>query len=404
MKASELWDQLRPRRPRSALPRALRRCHSIDDLGVLARRRLPRSILAYLDGGSDAEISLRRNADACSAIRLMPQVLRDVSAVDTRTVILGQEMAAPIILAPVGAARLFHPLGELAVAEAAAEAGIPYAVSTMSTFALEEIASSTDGALWFQLYATRDHGLARELMGRAQEAGFRVLVVTVDATVRSKRERELRAGLTLPVPQIRLRTLLDGAIHPRWWWRFVRSEPISFRNLVGPDEDLLRSVELVSQFCDGSISWRDLEWIREAWAGPIVLKGVVRADDALQASDAGVEGIVVSNHGGRQLDQVPATLELLPEVVDAVGDLVTVLVDSGIRRGTHVLAALALGARGCLVGRPYVYGLSAAGLPGVRHAVDILTGELKTAMALSGAASVAEIRADHVRRRTDSLG
>jgi L-lactate dehydrogenase (cytochrome) len=318
-----------------------------------------------------------------------------VSRVDTTTTVLGTKLPVPFVLAPVGAPRLFHHEGELAAARAAGHAGVPYGVSTMSTQPLEDIAAVATGPLWFQLYLWGDRAIAKDLVQRAHAAGYRALLLTVDSTVRSHRERELRQGIVLPTPQLTPRTVLDGALHPRWAWRFLTSPAVGFSNL---SIDGAISRARLSGMFDGSVTWDDLRWLRDIWPGPILIKGVLRASDAKRAADEGVEGVVVSNHGGRQLDHSAATVDVLPEIVDAVADRIEVLVDSGVRRGTDILAALALGAKAVLVGRAYLYGLAAAGEPGVRHAIDILTEELRIAMALSGVARIADVDSDLIRR------
>jgi L-lactate dehydrogenase (cytochrome) len=303
-------------------------------------------------------------------------------------------------LAPVGGPRLFHHEGELAVARAAGRARLPYAISTVSTFPIERIAAEATGPLWFQLYLWSDRDAARELIGRARNAGYTTLLVTVDTAVRSKRERELRAGVTLPSPTLSARSVLEGATHPAWWWNFLTSDVITFPNLVRPGA--AGTIGGTREFGSGlgTLRWDDLTWIREVWPGPVVLKGIFSVDDARQAAEVGMDGIVVSNHGGRQLDHVAATIDVLPRIVEAVGDQLTVLLDSGVRRGTDIVTALALGAKAVLVGRAHLYGLAAGGEGGVSHALDILGHELETAMALTGCTRIDDIDATLVRRRS----
>jgi L-lactate dehydrogenase (cytochrome) len=375
--------------------RSLARCYDIDDLARLARRRLPYGAAGYLDGGGEGEWTLRRNRRAFDALEFVPRLLNDVSHIDTSTTLLGSRVPLPFALSPVGGPRLFHHEGELAVARAARKAGVPYGVSTLATQSLEEIAEAGHGTpLWFQLYVWGDRSAARELLNRAKAAGYHALLLSADTSVRSDRERELRQGVKLPVPELTIRALLNGALHPDWSWNFVTRPAIGFPNLSmsGPT-----SRQRLAEMFDGTVSWRDLEWIRSEWDGPVVVKGVLRPADAVRAADLGASAVIVSNHGGRQLDHVPAALEALPSVVDAVGDRVEVLCDSGIRRGSDIVAALALGARGVLIGRPHLYGLAAAGEPGVRHAIDILAKELRATMGLCGATSLAELDRDLLR-------
>lgn len=378
----------------------LERCYSIDDLGDLARRRLPSGAWAYLQGGSEDEHTLHRNREALAGIELVPDaVSKQVAHVDTSLSLLGQHLPLPFVFAPVGGARLFHHQGELAVARAAQRAGLPYAISSLGTVPVEDIAATTDTPLWFQLDVWGDRAASRRAVTRAKEAGFSTLLLDIDTSVRSKREREKRAGLALPNPRLAPSTLLDGVLHPSWSWHFLASDPISFPN-IGPADE--RSRKEVEAMFDGSVTWRDLEWIRDMWDGPIVAKGVIDLEEVHRAADAGVDGLVVSNHGGRQLDHVPATIEVLADIVEAVGDRLTVLFDSGIRRGTDALAALALGADAVLLGRAHLFGLAAAGEAGVSRSVDILAEELRTAMALCGASSLADLRPSLVRRQFSS--
>ena len=397
MRLSETLPLLRVARPPAPYgAHRLARCFSIEDVAAQARRRLPRGASDYLDGGGEGEYTLRRNRAAFDQLELLPDMPRDVSHIDTATTVLGDRVRLPFALSPVGAPRMFHHDGELAVARAAGHAGIPYGVSTLATRSVEEIAAQTNSPLWFQLYLWGDRREAKEAVARARAAGFRALLLSIDTAVRSKREREKRAGLELPRPNLAVRTLLSGALHPDWAWHFLTSETISFPNIGPPDH---RSREKVADMFDGTVSWRDLDWIRELWDGPILLKGVVRPEEAIRAADAGLDGVIVSNHGGRQLDHLPATIDVLPEIVDAAGDRLEVLVDSGFRRGSDIVAALALGARAVLVGRAHLYGLAAAGEAGVRHCIDILAEEVRMTMQMCGARAIDELHRGLIRRR-----
>jgi L-lactate dehydrogenase (cytochrome) len=369
--------------------RALARCYSVGDLRRLARRRLPAAALGYLEGGGEDEWTLRRNRAAFGEVELVPRVLRGVSQPDTGTTVLGTRMPLPFALSPIGSPRMFHHDGELAVARAARHAGLPYGVSTLATQPLGAIADAAQGSpLWFQLYLWGDRSAARKLIAQARAAGYQALLLTADTSVRSKRERELRHGIVLPTPELTVRTVANGARHPAWAWHFLTSPALGFPNLSmnGPT-----SRQRLSEMFDGTVGWADLGWIRQEWDGPIALKGVLSPDDARRAAAEGADAVIVSNHGGRQLDHVPAALEALPGIADAVGDQVEVLFDSGIRRGSDIVTALALGARAVLVGRAHLYGLAAAGEAGVRHAIDILAGELRTTMSLCGAATLADL-------------
>jgi L-lactate dehydrogenase (cytochrome) len=346
----------------------------------------------YLEGGSEDEYTMRHNRAALDACELIPHVLRDVQNVDLTTTLMGGELPVPLVLAPAGGPRLFHHQGELAVARAAGREQVPYAISTLSSFSLERIASAAGGPLWFQLYVWGDRGRSKELVQRASEAGYEVLVLTADCSVRSKRERELRAGLVLPSPRLTARSIAEGALHPAWVWNFLVQDRLSFPNLTGA-ESSRDAIREVTDLFDGSLTWGDLEWIRAAWKGPLVLKGVLSPEDARRAADLGVQAVVVSNHGGRQLDHAPAAIDALPAVVAAVGNRIEVLLDSGVRRGSDILAALSLGAAAVLIGRAYLYGLAAGGQAGVHRALRILTEELRIAMALSGLPTVSAARA-----------
>ncbi len=390
MNLSDIRDLIHLGRPEAPYGvRALARCYDIDDLADLARRRLPAGAAAYLDGGGEDEWTLRRNREAFGEVELLPRILRDVSQMQTATTVLGTHMPVPIVLSPVGAPRMFHHEGELAVARAASNAGLTYGISTLATQPLEAIAEAAAGSpLWFQLYLWGDRSAAKDLLARAKAAGYRALLLSADTTVRSERDRELHRGIELPTPELSVRTVLDGARHPSWAWHFLTSPAPGFPNLSmhGPT-----SRQQMKQMFDGTVRWEDLDWLRDLWDGPIAVKGVLRRDEAIRAAQHGADAVIVSNHGGRQMDHLPATLEVLPDIVDAVGGRIEVLVDSGFRRGADIVMALALGADAVLVGRAYLYGLAAAGEAGVRHAIDILSQELRMSMGLCGAATLADL-------------
>ena len=386
---------------RDPVIRRLRQCASVDDLRRAARRRLPRGVFDYIDGGAESESTLAANSAAFARLQFRPRVLRDVSRLDPSTTLLGRPLPIPLVLAPTGFTRIADPQGELAVARVAARAGLPYTLSTLSTRSIEEVAAVSDGPKWFQLYVWRDRELVEDLIGRAASSGYEALMITVDSAVFGKRERDVRRGFTLP-PQIGPGTLVDGVLHPAWTWAFVRSDPIRFANVtgkyVGDGTSAVTLADYINSQFDPSLSWDDLAWLRSLWRGPIVLKGIQSVDDAKRAADAGVEAIALSNHGGRQLDGSPPPLELVAPVVDAVGDQLEVICDGGIRRGSDIVKAVALGARAGMAGRAYLYGLGAGGERGVQHVVDLLTADVRRTMALIGARTVAELDREHLTR------
>lgn len=375
--------------------RRLAKCGNISDVRRLAMRALPGGVFDYFDGAAETEWSLANNTKAFDDVRLEPRVLVDVSAVDSSTTVMGQKMAQPFAFSPTGFTRIATSAGELAVARVAARRGVTYTLSTLGTRSIEEVAAVSGGPLWYQLYVWKDRGLSRELVQRAKAAGYQAIMVTVDTAVFGRRERDVRRGFTLP-PKIGLETFVDGVRHPRWTLDFLTHEPITFSAVAGRgDVDGSTAITLSdyvnSQF-DASLSWRDLDWVRSESGLPIMLKGIQTVADAKQAQSEGVEAIALSNHGGRQYDGAPAPIELLPEVMDAVGGGIDVLVDGGVRRGTDVVKACALGAKAVMFGRPYLYGLGAAGELGVEWVIDYFAAGVKRTMALVGARTLAELR------------
>jgi L-lactate dehydrogenase (cytochrome) len=374
--------------------RRLARAANVDDLRAIARRRLPRGVFDYIDGGAEDERTLRANRDDFGRITFAPRILRGTGEVDTSTTLLGRPLSMPLVLAPTGFTRIADPQGELAVARAAARANVPYTLSTMSTRSIEEVAAVSGGRRWFQVYVWRDRGLVKDMIGRAADAGYEALVLTVDTTVLGRRERDVRNGFTLP-PKLGLDTLIDGALHPSWTWKFVRAEPILFANMIGSSagdgSSAVALAEHVGQQFDPSLAWSDLEWMRSVWNGRIVIKGVQTVADALIAKDAGVDAIALSNHGGRQLDSAPTPISLVAPVVDAVGDRVEVICDGGVRRGSDIVKAVALGARACMAGRAYLYGLGAAGEEGVDFVLAMLRADMQRTMALVGARAIGDL-------------
>ena len=386
-------------RPQREVPRAarrLQRCASIGDLREVARRRTPRAVFDYTDGAAMSEASLQRARASFSRVEFQPRVLRDVSDVDTSITALGQHNALPLLLAPTGFTRMMHHSGEPAVARAAGERGIAYALSTLGTTSIEDLAEAAPSTRrWFQLYVTHDRAQGESLMKRAERHGYDTLILTVDVPVGGIRRREIRDGLTIP-PQLRLGTLADMSRYPRWWFNVLTTEPLTFATLTTTGGTV---GELMTRVFDPRLSWADIAWIRDNWGGRIMLKGIQSSEDAALAADAGVDGIVLSNHGGRQIDQGNVPLELLPEVLARVGGKVEVYLDGGVMSGTDVVAALCFGARGVLVGRAYLYGLMAGGYHGVVRALDILEKEIRTTMQLLGASTVADLNPGLVRLR-----
>lgn len=375
--------------------RRLAKCGNINDVRRLAKRALPGGVFDYFDGAAETEWSLANNTDAFEHVHLQPRVLVDVSRLDTTTTLMGQTMPYPFAFSPTGFTRIATSAGELAVARVAARHGIPYTLSTLGTRSIEEVADVSNGPLWYQLYVWKDRGLSRELVQRAKAAGYKAIMVTVDTAVFGRRERDVRRGFTLP-PKIGLETFVDGVKHPRWTLDFLTHEPITFsavsgRNDVDGSTAITLSDYVNSQF-DASLSWRDLDWVRSESGLPIMLKGIQTVDDARIAVGEGIEAIALSNHGGRQFDGSPAPIQLLPGVMDIVGGSIDVLVDGGVRRGSDVVKACALGAKAVMFGRPYLYGLGAAGELGVEWVVEYFTAGIRRTLALIGATNLAELR------------
>ncbi len=383
--------------------RRMQSAANIADLRLIARRRLPRGVFDYVDGGAEDEITYRRNSSDYHNWEFVPSVLRDVSHIDTSTTLLGRPLPMPVVLAPTGFTRIVEPEGELSVARAAARHDIPYSLSTLGTRSIEEVADAgAGGCNWFQVYVWKDRGLVRNMIERAAACGYEALCITVDLAVPGRRERDVRNGMTLP-PKLGLDMLLDGMRRPSWTWRFITAEPITFSNVVGlTDHDGSSAVALSSlihdQF-DASLSWSDIEWFRSVWEGPIIIKGIQSVADARRAVEHGVDAIAVSNHGGRQLEGAPTPIELIEPIVQEVGAEAEIICDGGARRGSDILKALALGARAVMVGRPYLYGLGAGGEKGVDWVLEFLAQTMRSTMALTGVRSVGEVGRDLVRRR-----
>ena len=376
---------------------ALDRCASVADIRRLARRRVPRAVFDYTDGAAGDELSLRRARAAFARVEFQPRVLRDVSVIDTSALILGERAELPVVLAPTGFTRLMHHAGEPAVAAVAGRAGIPYGLSTLGTTSIEDLAHSASGTRrWFQLYLMRDRGYVKDLVQRAAESGYDTIILTVDTPVAGRRHRDTRNGLTIP-PRITPGTALDIALHPRWWLNLLTTDPITFATLSSTEGTV---ADLIGRVFDPTINLADLEWLRGTWPGRLAVKGVQGVDDAVMVVEHGADAVILSTHGGRQLERAPVPLELLPTVREALDPRVDVMIDGGVMSGADVVAAVSLGASAVAVGRAYLYGLMAGGEAGVQRVVDLLREEVESTMRLLGRTSVAELGPDCVRMRT----
>ena len=374
---------------------------NIEDLRQVARKRLPRALFDFIDGGAGDEVTLRANQADFHKLALLPRVLTDVSQRDQSVSVLGEKLEQPLILAPTGLPGMLWPNGALEAARAAEAAGCAFCLSTMSTSSIEEVSGAVKGPLWFQLYVMRDRGLARSMMERAKTVGYSVLVLTVDLAMQGQRDRDVHNGLTIP-PQFRLSNLVDFAMHPGWVRRFLTGPKVTLANFLGSGhgDDMFTIAGFVNSQFDQSVTWKDIDWARSIWGGPLVLKGILSPEDARLAVEHGIDGVIVSNHGGRQLDGVRSAIAALPDVVEAAHGKLDVILDGGVRRGTDVLKALALGAKACMIGRPFLYGLASAGRAGVDHALQILRTELDLALALTGCPRAAELDASFIGWRS----
>jgi L-lactate dehydrogenase (cytochrome) len=397
MLGRQLADDVRrlPQTTRERLSEAGRaqRAINIADLRTLARRRLPAGVFDYVDGAAWDEVTKRRNESDLQALMLRPRMLVGATQIDLATEVLGRRVAVPLLGAPTGLTGLVHHEGEVAIAQAVHEAGGLYVLSSAASRTLEDVAAASPGPRWFQLYVGRDRGLAQALLERARATGYEAVVVTVDVARPGPRERDQRNGFVVP-PRVTARTLVDGVRRPRWTANFLSRPRILSESLLlsmAQEGRAASLAELIARQFDPGLSWRDIAWVQEHWDGPLLIKGILRGDDARQAASLGLAGVIVSNHGGRQLDHVTSTIRALPEVVEAAGGELEVFMDGGIRRGVDIVRALALGARGVLAGRALVYGLGAGGPAGARRAMQILVDELRLAMTLLGCRSVREL-------------
>jgi len=382
------------------MPSDISQALNIDDLRELASRRVPRIVFNYIDGGAEGEWTLRENRRAFDAVMFRPRHAVAMTACDLRTRLFGAELSMPILLAPVGYLRVMHPAGEVAAAKAASNAGIGLILSTVSGHRLEDVKAASTGEVWYQLYLTGGRAAAENAMRRAMDVGYRVLVITIDSTVIGYREREARDGMEqllrgpllskIPfAPQVLAR--------PRWLMRFLLDGGLpDMPNIVSPERGVLRVRDAHTAMKREAFTWKDMPWIRALWKGPIVIKGVLSKEDARRSLAHGAAAVVVSNHGGRQLDGVPASLQVLPEIVEEVKDEAEVMLDSGIRRGSDIVKAICLGARAVLCGRAYAYGLAAAGEVGVTRSLELLRSDLERCLRLLGCQSVSALNESYV--------
>ena len=365
----------------------------IEDLRALARRKVPKAFFEYADGGSYNEETLRANRAELEPIKLRQRVMVDVSERSLATTIVGQKVSAPFALAPIGLCGMQYGDGEILSAQAAEEAELPFILSTMSINSIEQVAEATTKPFWFQLYVIRDRGFSKDILSRAAKAGCSALVLTVDLQVLGQRHRDIRNGMTVP-PQIRIKNIIDMATKPEWVFSILKGKSKTFGNLAGHVkgmDDVTSLAQWTNHQFDPALNWKDVDWIKKIWPGKLIIKGILDVEDAKTAVKLGADAIVVSNHGGRQLDGAPSSISALPPIAQAVGSDTEVLFDGGIRTGSDMLRALALGAHACLIGRAYIYGLGAGGKAGVAKAIDILKKELSVAMALTGTTRVSDI-------------
>lgn len=369
-------------------------CNNTADFRKLAKKRLPAPLFHYIDGGSDDEMSLRRNTESFNSARLIPNALADLSSMDLSVNVLGQQIDWPVFCSPTGMNRLFHHDGERAVCRAAQKSKTMYSLSTVSSVSIEEIGALTQGPKCFQIYIHKDRGLSYEFIERCKQANFSALCLTVDTLVAGNRERDLVTGMSIP-PRFTLKSMLSFMTHPAWGLNYLRSEKFELANVVGQIEEgsgkLISIIEYINSQFDRSITWKDAEQAVQAWGGPFAIKGVMSVEDARRAVDIGASAVMISNHGGRQLDGATAPFDQLADIVDAVGDKIEVILDGGVRRGTHVLKALAMGAKACMIGRGYLYALAAGGQPAVERALTRLQDEIERDMILMGCSNVSEL-------------
>ena len=386
--------------PSSISPPSIKRCFNLDDFRQQAKRKLPAPLFHYIDGAADDEFTRINNTQAFNQYEIVPRCLEDVTSINMKTKVLGCELDWPVLLSPTGMSRFFHHEGERAVARAAAQSGTMYSLSTVATTTIEDVAAATSGPKMFQLYVLRDNAINDELIARCRAAKYDALCLTVDTVVQGNRERDLRTGMTIP-PQLTLQSLASFALHPAWCYHYLRTPALEMANLShhipeGSSEVSSLGKYINEQF-DRALNWAYAEKVAARWRGPFAIKGVLSVEDARRAADIGATAVIISNHGGRQLDTVPAPIDLVAEIADAMGDKLEIILDGGVRRGTHVLKALAMGASACMMGRPYLYGLAAGGQAGVERVLSLLKSEIERDMILSGRADIKQLGRSFIR-------
>ena len=378
------------------------KCNNLMDFRSIAKRRLPAPVFHYLDGGADDEVTLARNTQAFDDYELLPSQLTDVSTIDLRTTLFGETVDWPVMISPTGASKLFHGDGEPAVARAAAKSGMVYSLSTLGTTSIEDAAAATDGPKLYQLYIFKDRGLTEEWIARSKASGYTALALTVDVAVAGNRERDFVHGFGAP-PRSRIKQVLSFARHPGWLARVLLRKDLDMLNITTSEAAARAVAAGIRRFIDDelerSLTWKDVEWLAERWGGPLAIKGVQTVDDCRKAADSGATAVMISNHGGRQLESAPAPVDCIATIADALHDRLEIICDGGIRRGNHVVKALALGANACSIGRGYLYALAAGGQPGVERALGLLRAEVERTMALLGCNSINKLDRHYVQCR-----
>ena len=374
--------------------------YNIDDLRLLAKKRVPRAVFDYADGAAEDELTKDNNRNAFKKWKFIPDVLVDVAEVDTQTKVLGTEMPFPFALGPTAISYLFHHSGEPAVARAASERNFPSTLSSIASTNIEDYADASDCSVWYQMYVWKNREISNDFIKRCKEKNYKAIMLTVDVPVGGKRERDLRSGMTIP-PRLTLSSIIDAAFHPSWWWNFIFGPKIKFANVkerfMGKNKNFSNMMTYMNQQFDPSVTWDEAKEIASMWGGPFAIKGLMNADDAEKAIEIGASAIVISNHGGRQLDSAVAPIDVLPEIAERVNGRAEILIDGGIRRGTDIVKAIALGADACLIGRPWVYGLAAKGEKGVGLVIDILSSEVTRTLQLLGCKSIKDVSKRHVK-------